>query len=64
MDLSFAIQVLTLRHLLDRAPLPADVYTVPPEIDEQVARLKLETLGVAIDSLTPAQREYLGLDAD
>jgi adenosylhomocysteinase len=64
MDLSFAIQALTLRHLLDRAPLPADVYTVPPEIDEQVARLKLDTLGVAIDSLTPAQREYLGLDAD
>ncbi len=63
MDLSFAIQALTLRHLLDRAPLPADVYPVPSEIDEQVARLKLETLGVATDSLTAAQREYLGLDA-
>jgi adenosylhomocysteinase len=64
MDLSFAIQALTLRNLLDRSPLPADVYTVPPEIDEQVARWKLDTLGVSIDSLTPAQREYLGLDAD
>jgi adenosylhomocysteinase len=64
MDLSFAIQALTLRHLLDRAPLSPGVYPVPPEIDEQVARLKLETLGVAIDSLTSAQRAYLGLDAD
>jgi len=64
MDLSFAIQALTLRHLLDRAPLPPGVYPVPPEIDEQVARLKLEALGVAIDALTPAQRIYLGLDTD
>ncbi len=62
MDLSFAIQALTLRHLLDRAPLPPGLYTVPPEIDDRVARMKLETLGVAIDSLTPAQRAYLGLD--
>jgi adenosylhomocysteinase len=64
MDLSFAIQALTLRHLLDRVPLPPDVYPVPPEIDERVARLKLETLGVTIDSLTPAQRAYLGLEAN
>lgn len=64
MDLSFTIQALTLRHLLDRAPLPADVYSVPSEIDERVARLKLETLGVAIGSLTSVQRAYIGLDAD
>jgi adenosylhomocysteinase len=64
MDLSFAIQALTLRHLLANAPLPPDVYAVPSEIDEQVARWKLETLGVAIDALTTAQREYLGLEAD
>ena len=64
MDLSFAIQALTLRHLLANAPLPPDVYAVPAEIDERVARLKLETLGVAIDALTPKQREYLGLDVD
>jgi len=64
MDLSFAIQALTLRHLLANAPLPPDVYAVPSEIDERVARLKLETLGVAIDALTPAQRKYLGLDVN
>jgi len=64
MDLSFAIQALTLRHLLANAPLPPDVYAVPSEIDDRVARWKLETLGVAIDALTPAQREYLGLEAD
>jgi len=63
MDLSFAIQALTLRHLLENAPMAPDVYAVPPEIDEQVARLKLETLGVDIDTLTSAQRSYLGLDA-
>ncbi len=62
MDLSFAIQALTLRHLLRNAPMPADVYSVPAEIDERVARLKLETLGVTIDALTPEQRSYLGVD--
>jgi S-adenosylhomocysteine hydrolase len=37
------------------------VYQVPPEIDQQVARLFLRSRGVELDSLTPAQREYLGL---
>ncbi len=64
MDLSFAIQALTLRHLLDESPLEPAVYAVPSEIDEHVARLKLETLGVHIDSLTQAQKMYLGLDGD
>ena len=32
---------------------------VPKELDEEIARLKLESLGVAIDSLTPEQRDYL-----
>jgi len=63
MDLSFAIQALTLRHLVEHAPIPPRVYPVPSEIDERVARLKLETLGVSIDALTTAQRDYLGLDA-
>jgi adenosylhomocysteinase len=35
------------------------VLDVPKEIDEEIARLKLESLGVEIDSLTPEQREYL-----
>ena len=35
------------------------VLDVPKELDEEIARLKLESLGVEIDSLTPAQQEYL-----
>ena len=62
MDLSFAVQAMTLRHLIEKAPLEPAVYSVPTEIDERIARLKLETLGVAIDDLTLAQRSYLGLD--
>jgi len=62
MDLSFAVQAMTLRHLIEKAPRQPAVYSVPAEIDERVARLKLETLGVEIDDLTPAQRSYLGLD--
>ena len=64
MDMAFAVQALTLRHLLANAPLPPSVYAVPSEIDDRVARLKLETLGVSIDQLTQQQRVYLGLDTD
>ena len=39
--------------------LPADVYTIPAEIDAEIARLKLESLGVRIDELTDEQRKYL-----
>jgi adenosylhomocysteinase len=39
--------------------LPADVYSVPEDIDREVARLKLDTMGIVIDSLTPEQRNYL-----
>ncbi len=60
MDMSFANQALCAEWVakLDK-PLAPDVYDVPREIDEQVARLKLETMGIEIDELTPAQREYL-----
>jgi len=61
MDISFAVQALTLAHLARHAPLDPGLYSVPPEIDERVARMKLESLGVAIDALTDAQRAYLGL---
>jgi len=63
MDLSFAVQALTLEHLLSAAPLEPVVYPVPPEIDDRVARMKLETLGVQIDRLTQEQLDYLGRDA-
>ena len=62
MDISFAIQALTLRHLMQSAPLAPDLYPVPPDIDEHVASMKLEALGVTIDILSKAQRAYLGLE--
>lgn len=62
MDISFALQALTLRHVAQSAPLSPDVYPVPQEIDERVARMKLAALDVAVDALTAAQREYLGLE--
>jgi len=60
MDLSFAVQALTLEHMIASSPLEPNLYPVPPAIDEKIARMKLDTLGVRIDSLTDAQREYLG----
>jgi adenosylhomocysteinase len=60
MDMSFASQALCVEHLArEGGRLPARVLPVPPEIDREVARLKLASLGVRIDALTPAQREYL-----
>jgi len=60
MDMSFAVQALTLEHLLQESPLKPDLYSVPPEIDERIARMKLESLGVSIDALTDQQKTYLG----
>ncbi len=60
MDVDFAGEALCLEHLVKNgAELAAGVHTVPEEIDREVARLKLESLGVDIDSLTDAQRKYL-----
>lgn len=62
MDISFALQALSLRWLLQEGRgLPAGVYPVPREIEDEVAKLFLEARGVRIDTLTPEQREYLGL---
>lgn len=63
MDMSFAGQALTLRwlaseHRSGRCLAPA-VHDVPSDIDREIARLKLSTMGVGIDELTPEQREYL-----
>ena len=61
MDLSFALQALSARYLADhRGELAPGLYPVPGEIDRRVAELKLETLGVSIDSLTPEQIRYIG----
>jgi adenosylhomocysteinase len=60
MDMSFADQALSVEYLVKHAQkLEPKVYPVPAEIDREVARLKLESLGVAIDKLTPEQEEYL-----
>jgi adenosylhomocysteinase len=60
MDMSFANQALAVEHLLASSDeLEPGVLPVPNEIDEQIARLKLESLGVEIDELTPEQLQYL-----
>ncbi len=60
MDMSFANQALCAEWVLSkRGELEARVYDVPPLIDEEVARLKLDTMGITIDTLTPEQQEYL-----
>jgi adenosylhomocysteinase len=60
MDMSFANQALCAEWVLGRrGSLEPRVYDVPPDIDKEIARLKLDTMGVEIDTLTPAQTEYL-----
>lgn len=59
MDMSFANQALSLEWLARNRDLDAGVYPVPEEIDRQVARLKLRSLGVEIDTLTAEQIDYL-----
>ncbi|NPB05586.1 MAG: adenosylhomocysteinase, partial [Aquificae bacterium] len=60
MDMSFANQALSAKYIKEhRNELENKVYPVPREIDERVARLKLEALGVQIDELTPEQIKYL-----
>jgi len=60
MDMSFANQALAAEWVLQQgATLEPRVYPVPPDIDREISRLKLDTMGVEIDTLTPEQREYL-----
>jgi len=60
MDMSFANQALSIEHLVKNVDkLEKKVYSVPVEIDKQVARLKLASMGIAIDKLTPEQEKYL-----
>jgi adenosylhomocysteinase len=58
MDITFANQALAVERLV-RGDLEPGVHRVPEAIDREVARLELEALGVRIDELTRAQREYL-----
>ncbi|MBI2852362.1 MAG: adenosylhomocysteinase [Chloroflexi bacterium] len=60
MDMSFANQALSLEHILkNRGKLEPKVYVVPEEIDKEIARLKLVSMGIEIDTLTPEQKHYL-----
>jgi len=60
MDMSFADQALCAEYMAKNArKLEKKVYTVPREIDETVSRLKLASLGIKIDTLTPEQKKYL-----
>jgi adenosylhomocysteinase len=60
MDMSFANQALAAEYMIqNHASLKHTVYSVPEEIDQQIARLKLAAMGVAIDVLTPEQAAYL-----
>jgi adenosylhomocysteinase len=59
MDLSFALQALSVEHLAaGEGTLPPGVQPVPDDIDREVARLKLASLGVRLDELTAEQRRY------
>jgi adenosylhomocysteinase len=60
MDMSFANQALAAEYMAKNADvLESRVYSVPEEIDREIARLKLEAMGVSIDKLTPEQQKYL-----
>ena len=60
MDMSFANQALAAEHLLKKGKrLEKKVYPVPAAIDEMIAKLKLKSMGVKIDTLTKEQKEYL-----
>lgn len=60
MDLSFANQALSLEYLVQHADeLERQVYTIPEEIDRRIASVKLETMGIEIDTLTDEQAKYL-----
>jgi len=60
MDMSFANQALSVEYLVKNYnQLQKMVYAVPEDLDKRVARLKLESMGIKIDRLTPEQEEYL-----
>jgi adenosylhomocysteinase len=60
MDMSFANQALCLEHMVKHhGALQPRVYPVPVDIDKEIARLKLQSMGIEIDRLTPEQSKYL-----
>jgi adenosylhomocysteinase len=60
MDMTFAVQALSAAYLLEHGRgLEPKVHALPAELDEEVARMELEALGLRIDTLTPAQAAFL-----
>jgi len=60
MDMSFANQALAAEFMMRNADtLEGQVYTIPADVDQEIARLKLEAMGIAIDTLTDEQETYL-----
>lgn len=60
MDMSFANQALSVEYLVkQKGKLEPGVHLLPPEVDQEIASLKLRALGLAIDTLTPEQTEYM-----
>lgn len=63
MDLSFAVQALAAKYILEHhAELGNHVYVLPRDIDMEIAKIKLRSMGYSIDTLTEEQRKYLNLD--
>ena len=59
MDMSFANQALAVEYLVKhKGSLAAGLHSIPREVDEEIARLKLQAMGIFIDSLTAAQIDY------
>lgn len=59
MDMSFALQALAIEYLSNHPELEPKVYNVPDIIDDEVAGLRLQSLGLSIDQLTEKQKDYL-----
>jgi adenosylhomocysteinase len=60
MDMSFANQALAAEFMVKNSKtLEKRVYSVPPEVDAEIARIKLAAMGIKIDDLTPEQSKYL-----
>lgn len=60
MDMSFANQAMACEYLVkNKGKLTPGLYAIPTEVDQDIARLKLQAMGIAIDSLTAEQNEYI-----
>ncbi len=60
MDMSFANQALACEYLVkNKGSLEPGIHSIPLEVDQEIARLKLQAMGIAIDTLTPTQIEYM-----